>query len=287
MPRYRSSSEVLATLGPPRYEFVPDGWSPPYTLTLDWDKPWRAYVALVSDYSRKPPQEDWVIIRVGCKPPLDRYPDLDDMMRALNAALAEKLPAVTLSPEMRQRLLDDKRWHFEDLRRRGIDPMEPLDFSDGDDEDEEPGPSLAIPPLYVLRTATYCPQCRQATFVYMLGCAAFHDAEDSRPVDDFHFLRRVESVPRAVQRVLKTKCPGFTLDHTEPEGTPYLMNHCRCGARLDDDFVCGDVGAAFWPDTPGGYRDFKLHELRIDEPIPVECSYMLGGGDYLDFSRVW
>ena len=29
----------------------------------------------------------------------------------------------------------------------------------------------------------------------------------------------------------------------------YLMNHCRCDVRLDDDHLHGDVGAAFWPDT--------------------------------------
>ena len=46
------------------------------------------------------------------------------------------------------------------------------------DEDEELGPSLAIPPLYVLRTAARCPECGKAKHVYTLGCAAFHDAED-------------------------------------------------------------------------------------------------------------
>ena len=40
------------------------------------------------------------------------------------------------------------------------------------------------------------------------------------------------------------------------------MNHCKCGARLDDDYVSGDVGAAFWPDTPDGYGDFEFHEFR-------------------------
>jgi hypothetical protein len=45
--------------------------------------------------------------------------------------------------------------------------------------------------------------------------------------------------------------------------------------------VSGDVGAAFWPDTPEGYRElFALFRLPIDEPIAVESSYMLGGGEY-------
>ena len=39
------------------------------------------------------------------------------------------------------------------------------------------------------------------------------------------------------------------------------MNHCQCGAKLDDDYLHGDVGAAFWPDTPEGYEEFKLFRL--------------------------
>jgi hypothetical protein len=121
----------------------------------------------------------------------------------------------------------------------------------------------------------------------MLGCAAFHDPEESRPRAVFHFLNYVRSVPDEVLRLLRIKCPSFHPDRTDDDETPYLMNHCRCGAKLDDDFVCGDVGAAFWPDTPGGYRAFRLRQLPIDEPIPVESSYMLGGGEYLDYSRTW
>ena len=83
------------------------------------------------------------------------------------------------------------------------------------------------------------------------------------------------------------KCPGFYLDGEAEGEPPYLMNHCRCGTGLDDDFVCGDVGAAFCPDTPEGYGDFELHQLPIDEPIPVECSTMLGGGEWLDFRKAW
>jgi hypothetical protein len=154
--------------------------------------------------------------------------------------------------------------------------------TDDDYEEEAPGPSLALPPLYVLRTAERCPECGETIHVYTLGCAAFRDAEDLHPVEDFHFLRCTESLPDQVLALLKARCPGYYLDHTEEGEPPYLMNHCRCGARLDDDYLYGDVGAAFWPDTPEGYRRFKLFRLPIEEAIPVESSYMLGGGEYLD-----
>ena len=157
-----------------------------------------------------------------------------------------------------------------------------------EDEEEELGPSLAYPSLYVLRSATYCPECGQATHVYTLGCDAYRDAEEGgEPIEDFHFLRCIESVPAPLMALLKAKLPCYYLDQTREGETPYLMNHCPCGAKLDDDFVSGDVGAAFWPDTPDGYGDFRLLRLPIEDPIPIVSSYALGGGEYLDFANTW
>ena len=62
------------------------------------------------------------------------------------------------------------------------------------------------------------------------------------------------------------------------------MNHCGCGARLDDKFLYADVGAAFCRSTPDGYGQIMLFRLPIREPIPLECSYSLGGGEYLNFA---
>ncbi len=157
---------------------------------------------------------------------------------------------------------------------------------DDDYEEEALGPSLAMPPLYMLRTVARCPECGRAQHVYMLGCVAFHDAEDLRPIEDFHFLRLIHSVPEPVLSLLKDRCPGYYFDHTEEAEPPYLMNHCQCGARLDDDYLNGDIGAAFMPGTPEGYEDFELFLLPIDEAVPVECSCMLGGGEYLAFDHV-
>jgi hypothetical protein len=155
-------------------------------------------------------------------------------------------------------------------------------LDDEDEYEEALGPSLAIPPLYLLRTADRCPECGRAMHVYTLGCTAFHDREDSRPVEEFHFLRMIESVPDNLLALLRTKCVGYYPDREDKGKWCYLMNHCRCGARLDDDYLHGDVGAAFWPDTPDGYESIKLFLLPVDEPIPVVTSFSLGGGEYLD-----
>jgi hypothetical protein len=158
-------------------------------------------------------------------------------------------------------------------------------LDDDDYGDEATGPSLAMPPLYVLRTAVRCPACGKAMHVYTLGCAAFRDAYERSTIQDFHFLQLIREVPEPVLALLHAKCPGYHLDDEGDGDTPYLMNHCRCGAKLDDDYLHGDIGAAFWPDTPDGFRNIKLFAIPIDEPIPVEASYMLGGGEYLDLDH--
>jgi len=117
---------------------------------------------------------------------------------------------------------------------------------------------------------------------------AYRDAYDGgEPIEDFHFLRQIESLPPELLALLKARLPSYYLDSTREGETPYLMNHCRCGATLDDDFVSGDVGAAFWPDTPEGYGDFRLFPLPMEQPIPIVSSYMIGGGEYLDFANTW
>jgi hypothetical protein len=152
-----------------------------------------------------------------------------------------------------------------------------------DDAEEQLGPSLAYPPLYVLRTATRCPACDKALHVYALGCSAYHVVEHGgEPIEQFHFLQRIESIPQSLLTLIKRQLPDYYLDHTEEAEPPYLMNHCPCGAKFDDDYLHGDVGAAFWPDTPEGFRQLSLFRLPIEEAIPVVSSFTIGGGDYLD-----
>ena len=153
------------------------------------------------------------------------------------------------------------------------------------DDDEQFGPALAVPPLYALRTAVRCPACRQALHVFALGCAAFHDAEEGYPIREFHFLSYVRSVPDELTALLRDKCPSYFLDREDASDEPYLMNHCVCGAALDDDVLHGDIGAAFVPDTPDGYGLLTVFRLPIAEPIAVACSYAIGGGEYLSLAQ--
>jgi hypothetical protein len=151
--------------------------------------------------------------------------------------------------------------------------------------DDDLRPSFAFPPLYLLRAAERCPECSKSTHIYALGCAAFHDAQEGDTIREFHFLTFVRSVPKELRSLLKQKCPSYFLDQEDGADEAHYMNHCGCGARLDDEFTHGDVGAAFAPHTPEGYEHIALFKLPIQESTPVRCSYILGGGEYLKFAE--
>jgi hypothetical protein len=59
------------------------------------------------------------------------------------------------------------------------------------------------------------------------------------------------------------------------------MNHGGCGPTIDDDFLRGNIGAAFWTGQSTEHAHMPLFRLPITEPIPVRCSYSFGGAEYL------
>jgi hypothetical protein len=165
-------------------------------------------------------------------------------------------------------------------------------MTDDDDDDEDNDHFgvahitwFAAPPLYLMRAAERCPECGEAMHVYTLGCTGYHERGEHQAVDLFHFLREIESVPADILALLQAKCPGYFYDRTHGDEPPTLMNHCRCGGKLDDDYLHGDVGAAFFPDTPDGYAAIRLFTLPVDEPIPIVSSFMIGGDEFLDFGK--
>jgi hypothetical protein len=252
-----------------RYEYLPEGWPENFRFAVGWDPAAETYFAQVMDYSIGR-GDDCVILWLGALKP--HYPYVDKLMEDVNDRIRGQLPETTLTEARMARLAKDKTIDYDGNAPHSTYPK-----------------SHAHPPLYLLRTADRCPECDQAMHVYALGCDAYQDAEfrSAEPIHDFHFLRQVRRLPKRVLGMIKRQCPGYYLDRKAEGEPPYLMNHCRCGARLDDHYVSGDVGAAFWPDSPAGYGDLKLRELPIDKPVPVDASYTLGGGEYLDFRNVW
>jgi hypothetical protein len=308
-----------------RYILNPPDWDRLIEFAIGWDPALETYFGQVIDPRDDGAAIVWV---GALPPHYTDLDDLMRAVNADVAAITSipgidlPLPPLKLSNRVRVRLMKDRDNHFKAMGRQswpGKHQLRPAldvlaatapppldeygnpitdevefewdadhDDDDDEDEDERPSHSLAYPPIYVLRCAWSCPECRRAMYFYSLGCDAYSDRDfgsDEEPIVDFHFLRQVESVPDKLLKLLKKKCPSFYLDRDPQNASTYLMNHCQCGAKLDDDYVSGDVGAVFYPDTPDGYADFELFLLPIDGPMPVISSYTLGGGEYLDYDK--
>lgn len=153
---------------------------------------------------------------------------------------------------------------------------------DADAEDEwEVQPSRAIPPVYLLRCPERCPECGTVFHVYALAAAAFYDGYDDDTFADFTLLTHIRSLPASVTDLLKRHCPSFRFGSQEGMEVQEMLNHCACGAMLNDHDTQGDVGAAFFPISTFEARNIKLYRLPIDEPFPLECSWSIGIGDVL------
>ena len=89
-----------------RYEFLPPGWSTDYSFAVGWDRPLETFFAQVMDYSVSQ-DDDCVIVWVGALPPY--FADVDATMQVVNGRIRGRLPAITLTREMRERLIRDRR----------------------------------------------------------------------------------------------------------------------------------------------------------------------------------
>jgi hypothetical protein len=71
-------------------------------------------------------------------------------------------------------------------------------------------------------------------------------------------LTRAVRVPilskRSVEPSLKAKCPNDFLDELGRSDRKYFMSQCGRGARLDDEFLHGEVGSATTRSSVAAYK---------------------------------
>jgi hypothetical protein len=60
------------------------------------------------------------------------------------------------------------------------------------------------------------------------------------------------------------------------------MNHCPCGAKLTDDRLHREIGAAFYPTSPEACGGIVVRRLLVHDNILITCSWNVGLGDMLD-----
>ena len=145
--------------------------------------------------------------------------------------------------------------------------------------------SRAIPPLYVLRAGECCPECGAGTNVYTLAASGLHDVPQDATLEGFLVLTHIESLPKRLLALLKERCTGYGLDREAWSESPYLMNHCQCGAKLTDHYVHAEPGSAFFPTSPEECWNISLFTLPVSKEMPLRCSWTAGLGDLLDLDK--
>jgi hypothetical protein len=88
-----------------RYEYTPPRWPAHTSLAVGWDPPLATFFAQVMDDSISE-DDDRVIVWVGGLPPY--FKDIDQVMRIVNRRIRGRLPVLSLTKEMRDRLTRDK-----------------------------------------------------------------------------------------------------------------------------------------------------------------------------------
>lgn len=148
--------------------------------------------------------------------------------------------------------------------------------------------SWAKPPLCVVKSSQCCPECGTAAPVYTLACPALYDPGERHTFEKFMVITHVTYIPNDILTLLEERCPTWRFDTEGPIEPSYLMNHCRCGAKLDDGCLHGDYGGAFLPQSWREARKIRLLSLPSAggrEKIPLVCEWVLGLGRFLDFGQ--
>lgn len=84
-------------------------------------------------------------------------------------------------------------------------------------------------------------------------------------------LSELGDLPVRVLARLEQLAPGFRADDSVTAGFSYLMNHCRCGARLGDFYLHNKPDGPFF-----GERTEGLKAWVIVEPLTVDASFSEG-----------
>ena len=89
-----------------RYKLVPPGWPATCSVFVGWDEDWGTYFAQVIDTSIS--QDDaCLIVSLGSEPL--EFCDLDELMRATNRRIGDRLPPIRLPQKLRRLLSKDKK----------------------------------------------------------------------------------------------------------------------------------------------------------------------------------
>ena len=112
--------------------------------------------------------------------------------------------------------------------------------------------NVSIPDeLLLLAAQQACWQCEQTTMVYCLATRKLKDESQARTKTGFFTLHHLRALPPALNALLLEKSITYSFDHSAKRKENYWLNHCQCGAKIEDMLLHQRRGNAFSPRDEG------------------------------------
>jgi hypothetical protein len=174
------------------------------------------------------------------------------------------------------------RW--DPRRRQWYVPFEgdPSRFRQWILEKPEPasGPEATlIAPVFMITSETFCDHCGGIAPVIALAASGVERHETGTRIDRFVVACWITWLSPSLVAALAERASSFFLDWTS-SGSCYYLNHCSCGAGLDDFDLHEEPDGAFFPMEAEACGGMRLITLPAMADLTVAGSWTQSNFDW-------
>jgi Domain of unknown function (DUF5710) len=142
---------------------------------------------------------------------------------------------------------------------------------------EEEGQLRVHGPIFVAESRTTCRSCKDETPVIALAVEMLD--ETGEPY--LSLLTTIEELPPDLSGLLGSRYPFFKKGFSECEEMVCMMNHCRCGALLEDFVLQGEPGESFFPTSPEEGMKVLLRRMPTSGCVVLTAGYSVSTENFI------
>jgi hypothetical protein len=131
--------------------------------------------------------------------------------------------------------------------------------------------------LFVAESRTTCLSCKDETPVIALTVEMLD--ETGEPY--LTLLTAIEELPSDLSSLLARRYPFFTKGYSQFEERECVMNHCRCGARLEDFVLQSEPGECFFPMSPEEGMRVLLRPMPVAGGVVLRAGYAVSTENFI------
>lgn len=130
-------------------------------------------------------------------------------------------------------------------------------------------------PIYVAESVITCWTCRCTTLVVALAVEEIEGIFEDEEEDEkgLILLSDMEELPDDIGRLLGPCYPFLKKHNSKPLGLRHVINHCSCGAPLEDFYLQAEPDGGFFPMDEEEAAKIVLRELPVSGPVKIKASF--------------